>query len=100
MPEYTWDDEKNERLIRERGISFGEVAYHMDYSESLADMPHHNQERYPGQRLRIVRINNLAWVVAYRRTGRYVFLYAAYQSGKFTRMYRGQPGGDDERRQE
>ena len=98
MPEYTWDDEKNEWLIRERGISFSEVAYYLDYGETLADMPHHNQERYPGQHLRIVRINNLAWVVAYRRTRRYVFLYTAYPSGKFTRMYRGLLGGDDERR--
>ena len=99
VPEYTWDDEKNERLMRQHGISFEEVVYHLNYSETLADIPHHNQERYPGQRLHIVRINNLAWAVAYRRTGRRVFLYTAYPSEKFTRMYRGHLGGDDEQRQ-
>ena len=98
MPEYTWDDAKNEWLMRERRISFDDVKYHLTYGELLGDILNPDQERYPGQRLYIVRINNQAWVVPYRRTTGYVFLYTAYPSEKFTRIYRGQLGGDNERR--
>ena len=98
MPEYVWDEGKNELLRRERGISFDDVKYHLTSGELLGDIRNPNQERYPGQRLYIVRINNGAWVVPYRQTGGYVFLYTAYPSEKFTRMYRGQLGGDNERR--
>ena len=98
MPEYIWDPSKNERLQRERRISFDDVKYHLTSGELLGDRQNPNQERYPGQRLYIIRINNLAWVVPYRRTARYVFLYTAYPSEKFTHIYRDQLGGDDERR--
>ena len=98
MLEYVWDPAKNERLQRERGISFDDVKYHLTSSEPLGDIQNPNQERYPGQHLYIIRINNLAWVVPYRRTARYVFLYTAYPSEKFTHIYRDQLGGDDERR--
>lgn len=98
MLEYVWDPAKNERLQRERRISFDDVKYHLTSREPLGDIQNPNQERYPGQRLYIVRINNGAWVVPYRRSGGYVFLYTAYPSEKFTRIYRDQLGGDDERR--
>ena len=98
MPEYLWDDAKNERLRRERGISFDDVKYRLASGDLLDDIPNPNQERYPGQRLYIIRINNLAWAVPYRQTGRYVFLYTAYPSQKFTRIHRGQLGGDNEGR--
>ena len=98
MPEYIWDPAKNERLQRERHISLDDVKYHLTSSEPLGDIQNPNQERYPGQRLYIVRINNGAWVVPYRRTGGYIFLYTAYPSEKFTHIYRDQLGGDDELR--
>ena len=98
MPEYIWDEAKNELLQRERGISFDYVKYHLTSGELLGDVQNPNQERYPGQRLYIVRINNLAWAVPYRRTTDHVFLYTAYPSEKFTRIYRRQLGGDNERR--
>ena len=98
MPEYIWDDAKDLLLQRQRRISFNDVKDYLTSGELLGDIQNPNQARYPGQRLYIVRINNGAWVVPYRRTGDYVFLYTAYPSEKFTRMYRGQLGGDNERR--
>ena len=98
MLEYVWDNAKDERLQRERGISFDDVKYHLTSGDLLDDIPNPNQARYPGQRLYIVRVNNRAWAVPHRRTTRYVFLYTAYPSEKFTRIYRAQLGDDDERR--
>ena len=98
MLEYIWDNAKDERLRLQRHISFDDVKYRLTSGDLLDDIQHPNQERYPGQRLYIVHINNRAWVVPHRRTARYVFLYTAYPSEKFTRIYRGQLGGDNERR--
>lgn len=97
MLEYIWDNAKDERLRLQRHISFDDVKYRLTSGDLLDDIQHPNQERYPGQRLYIVRINNRAWVVPHRRTARYVFLYTAYPSEKFTRLYRSQLGGEDER---
>ena len=97
MPEYVWDEAKDRFLQRQRHISFDDVKYHLTSGALLDDIQNPNQETYPGQRLYIVRINNRAWVVPYRRTTRYVFLYTAYPSEKFTRIYRGQLGGENER---
>ena len=98
MPEYVWENAKDERLRQERRISFDDVKYLLTSEDLLDDILNPNQERYPGQRLYIVRINNGAWVVPYRQTGSYVFLYTAYPSEKFTRIYRSQLRGDNERR--
>ena len=96
MPEYVWDETKDDLLRRERHISFEDVKYHLTSGNLLDDIPNPDQERYPGQRLYIIGINRLAWVVPYRRTALYVFLYTAYPSRKFTRIYRRQLGGENE----
>ena len=98
MPEYDWDPAKDEWLQQVRRISFDDVKYHLTSGDLLDDVPHPNQERYPGQRFYIVRIGRLAWAVPYRRRTGGAFLYTAYPSEKFTRIYRDQLGGDDERR--
>ena len=98
MPEYVWDEAKDRLLQDQRRISFDDIKYRLTSEDLLDDIPNPDQERYTGQRLYIIRINNLAWVVPYRQTTRYVFLYTAYPSEKFTRIYRHQFGGDNERR--
>ena len=98
MPEYRWDDDKNEWLRHNRGLTFADMVYHINHGDLLDDIEHPNQQRDPRQRMYIVRINNRAWAVPHRRTTRSVFLYTAYPSGKFTRIYRDQLGGENERR--
>ena len=98
MPEYVWDEAKDRLLQDQRRISFDDIKYRLTSEDLLDDIPNPDQERYPGQRLYIIRINNLAWAVPYRRTADHVFLYTAYPSEKFTRIYRHQLGGDNERR--
>lgn len=98
VPEFVWDEAKNELLLRQRGISFEDIKYCLTIRDVLDDIEHPDQERYPGQRLYIVRMNKSAWVVPYRRTTRYVFLYIAYPCEKFTRIYRDELGGGNERR--
>ena len=89
MPEYTWDDAKNERLKRERGISFEDVVYHINHGDLLDDILHPNQERHPNQRLYIVRVGDYAYEVPFYRDGNVESLRTIYPSRKFTRDYLG-----------
>lgn len=54
MPEYVWDDAKNEWLRHYRGLTFNDVVYHIEYGGLLDDILHPNQERHPAQRLYII----------------------------------------------
>ena len=38
MPEYVWDEAKNELLRRERGISFDDVKYRLTPQDVLDDI--------------------------------------------------------------
>lgn len=87
MPEYTWDDAKNEQLKRERGVSFEDVVYHINHGGLLADILHPNQERHPAQRLYVVRIKDYAYLVPFYRDGDVESLRTVYPSRKYTRAY-------------
>jgi uncharacterized DUF497 family protein len=60
---FTWDNAKNEKLKRERGVSFEDVVFHMERGDILDIVEHPNQERYRGQRVIIVQIEDYACVV-------------------------------------
>ena len=87
MPEYLWDPVKDEWLRRNRGMSFDDVVYHLEHGGFLADIPHPNQERHPGQRLYIVHIGDYAYVVPFYRDGHVESLRALYPSRKYTSAY-------------
>ena len=87
MPEYTWDDDKNEWLRRNRGLSFDDVVYRITHGGLLADIPHPNQVRHPDQRLYVVRIEDYAYLVPFYRDGDVASLRTAYPSRKYTRAY-------------
>ena len=59
-----WDNEKNIRLKKTRGIGFEEIVEAIE-DNLLDDMRHPNAERYPHQRIFVVRLNEYAYVVPY-----------------------------------
>ncbi len=89
MPEYTWDDAKNEWLRRNRGLTFDDVVYHLEHGDVLADLLHPNQNRYPDERLYVIRIGDYAYEVPFYRAGNIESLRTVYPSRKFTRAYLG-----------
>ena len=89
MPEYTWDADKNEWLLRNRGLSFEDVVDYLENGGLLDDILHPNQERHPGQRLYVVHIDNYAYLVPFYRDGEVETLRTAYPSRKYTRDYLG-----------
>ena len=87
MPECTWDPVKDEWLLRNRGMSFNDVVYHLEHGGFLADIRHPNQERHPGQRLYVVQIDGYAHVVPFYRDGDVESLRTIYPSRKYTSAY-------------
>ena len=58
MSHYAWNSGKNAELIKERGISFERVIYHIEKDGLLEVISHPNLSKYPNQKMFIVnRIN-------------------------------------------
>ncbi len=84
---YKGNEEKNERLKQERGISFEEVVTHIFQGDLLFVKQHPNQERYAGQRMFVVRIDDYVYLVPFVQQDNFPFLKTIFPSRKETRQY-------------
>lgn len=84
---YDWNEEKNELLNRERGVAFEQVVSQLERGGLLDLIQHPNEQRYPGQKIYIVNINNYAYVVPFVEHGDEAFLKTIIPSRKMTRKY-------------
>jgi uncharacterized DUF497 family protein len=89
MDYYKWDFQKNEKLKVERGISFEQIVMHIERGDILDLVAHPNQEKYPGQRIIVVEINEYAYLVPFVESSEGKFLKTIIPSRKATRDYLG-----------
>ena len=87
MKHYIWDPEKNERLKRDRGISFERVVLHIEQGDLLDILEHPNFGRYPDQRLLIVRMGDYVFVVPSVADESTIVLKTIFPSRKLTKQY-------------
>lgn len=87
MKVFRWDNEKNEWLKKQRGVSFEQAIILLEREDVLEVVEHPNQKRYPGQRIAIVRINDYAYFVPYVQNGEEIFLKSIIPSRKATNKY-------------
>jgi len=91
MKYFSWDNEKNQFLKAERHISFEEVVFHLEKEHLLDIVQHPNQEKYKGQKIFIVNIDNYAYLVPFVESEQEIFLKTIIPSRKATKNYlRGQ----------
>jgi uncharacterized DUF497 family protein len=88
---FSWDVEKNEKLMVDRGISFEEIVFHIEQGDLLDILEHPNQERYGGQRIFVVNVGGYAYLVPFLETEDEVVLKTVIPSRKATKKYL--PGG-------
>ena len=93
MSLFDWNNEKNELLKYERGITFEDVVYHLNRGGLLDTIEHPDQKRYPGQRIFIVNIEGYACLVPFVEDDKAIFLKTIIPSRKMTKQYL---GGDPE----
>jgi len=86
---YVWNEEKNQRLKSERGVSFEEIIVYIAIGDVLDIVEHPNPEKYKGQRIFIVKMRDYAWLVPFVESEDEIFLKTIIPSRKATRKYLG-----------
>ncbi len=90
MKYFTWNPEKNEKLKKERNISFEEVVFHMQNDDEVAVISHLNQSRYPNQKVSVVVIDGYAYLVPFVESETEIFLKTIIPGRKATKKYVGE----------
>lgn len=84
---FEWDPDKNEWLKRERNISFEEIIFHLAQGDIWRVSKHPDQNRYPGQQINFVVVEDYVYLVPFVETDNYKFLKTVIPSRKATKMY-------------
>jgi uncharacterized DUF497 family protein len=87
---YRWNNEKNELLLKERGLSFEMVLFALNNGGLLADTAHPVQARYPNKRMLQVNVDGYACAVPFIENGNVRFLKTIYRSRKVNRLHSGE----------
>ena len=62
---FDWSTEKNQWLIEQRGISFERVVSSIEQGSLVDVLEHPNQDRYPGQMIYVVEIDEYLHLVPF-----------------------------------
>lgn len=74
-------------MATERNVSFEEVVFYIEKGQLLDIVEHPNPEKYKGQRVFIVNINDYAYLVPFVETDYEIFLKTIIPSRKATKEY-------------
>ena len=78
-------------LVRERGISFERIVFEISMGNEVAMVMHPNQDRYPGQMISVVEVDDYVYLVPFVETESEIFLKTIIPSRKATRQFRSKP---------
>ena len=84
---FDWNPEKYQLLLRERGISFERIVFEIASGNELAVLEHPNQEKYPGQKISMVQVEDYVYAVPFVETDLEIFLKTIIPSRKATKQY-------------
>lgn len=89
MKYFDWNDEKNELLKKERGVSFEQVELAIASGDLLDRIRHPNQGKYPNQKVFLVVIGEYVYSVPYVEDEESIFLKTIIPNSKTTKKYLG-----------
>ena len=90
-----WNEEKNQILQIQRGISFEMVLDKIEADEILAKRSHPNRSKYPRQKIFVLEIEGYICYVPFVENDNEIFLKSIIPSRKLDREFRGEK--DEER---
>jgi uncharacterized DUF497 family protein len=95
---FAWDDAKNAKLRKERGIGIGfeDIVFHIERGDLLDILEHPNPDRYAGQRIFVVQRGEYVSLVPFVEDEHTVFLKTIIPSRKATKQYLSEESDDDE----
>ncbi len=89
MKTFKYNQDKNDKLLSERGVRFEDVIRHLALGNLLDDLEHPNQEKYPNQFVFIIAMNDYVYLVPYVENDEEIFLKTVIPSRKLTKQYLG-----------
>lgn len=89
MKYFDWNDEKNELLKMSRGVSFEQVVLAIASGDLVDRLKHPNPEKYPGQMIFLVRIEDYIYSVPFVEDNERIFLKTIIPNRKAMRKYLG-----------
>ena len=95
MKYFDWDEEKNQKLKEERGISFADIQIAFEEDRVLDVIDHPNKKKYANQQMLIVEIEDYVYLVPFVENEEKIFLKTIIPSRKATKKYLVK-GGDKE----
>jgi uncharacterized DUF497 family protein len=84
---FFWNEEKNRLLQAERDISFEDIVLYVEMGFLLDVLQHPNPEKYPGQKIFVVQVEDYVYLVPFVESENEVFLKTIIPSRKATRKY-------------
>jgi uncharacterized DUF497 family protein len=84
---FRWDNEKNKLLKKNRGVCFEQVVILMERGDILETIEHRNRNRYPGQKIATIMIDDYVYLVPYAENNEELFLKTIIPSRKATNKY-------------
>ena len=87
MKFFAWDNAKNAKLRVDRGIGFEDVVFHIERGDVLDILEHPHPDRYPGQRIFVVRRDEYVYLVPFVEDEHTVFLKTIIRSRKVAKQY-------------
>ena len=85
---FYYDVEKNNRLIKERHISFDEIIAVIESNQIIDILEHPNQTKYPGQKIFVLSINNYIYFVPFVEIDDHtIYLKTAFANRKAHKKY-------------
>ncbi len=85
--QYDWDSKKNDFLKETRNLCFETVIIHLARGDLWRVAEHPNQDKYPGQKLFFVQIDNYIYIVPFEERGDIIWLVTIIPSRKATKLY-------------
>jgi uncharacterized DUF497 family protein len=89
---FEWNPVKNEKLKKERNISFEQIIFHLSEGDLWKTADHPNQEDYPGQKIYFVIVDEYIYLVPHVIDDEYIFLKTIIPSRKATKQYKQESG--------
>jgi uncharacterized DUF497 family protein len=87
MKYFSWNEEKNELLKSERQVSFEDIVFYIEKGFLLDVLEHPNQEKYKGQKIFAVQIDDYVYLVPFIENDHEIFLKTIIPSRKATKKY-------------
>ena len=87
LMKFEWNSDKNEKLKKERNISFEQIIFHLSEGDLWKIADHPNQGDYPGQKIYFVIVDGYIYLVPFIMDGDFIFLKTIIPSRKATKDY-------------